>query len=124
MPVPFHSLQSNLLERASPIMLPSTMSVCLFLGGLIMGTASPILAQVPGRSASTSGPVGASMAVLAMLQDAEVLPPEDTPEANRVIKMVIQFQSVFMKSSDPSVQAFLSHALTAKTGSEIGRAHV
>ena len=57
------------------------------------------------------------MAVLAMLQDAEVLPPEDTPEANRVIKMVIQFQSVFMKSSDPSVQAFLSHALTAKTGS-------
>ena len=117
MPVPFHSLQSNLLERAAPIMLPGTMSVCFFLGGLIMGAASPILAQVPGRSASTSGPVGASMAVLAMLQDAEVLPPEDTPEANRVIKMVIQFQSVFMKSSDPSVQAFLSQALTAKTGS-------
>ena len=57
------------------------------------------------------------MAVLAMLQDAEVLPPEDTPEANRVIKMVIQFQSVFMKSSDPSVQAFLSQALTAKVES-------
>ena len=35
MPVPFHSLQSNLLERASPIMLPGTMSVCFFLGGLI-----------------------------------------------------------------------------------------
>ena len=51
------------------------------------------------------------MAVLAMLQDAEVLPPEGTPEANRVIKMVIQFQSVFMKSSDPSVQAFLNQAL-------------
>ena len=57
------------------------------------------------------------MAVLAMLQDAEVLPPEGTPDANRVIKMVIQFQSVFMKSSDPSVQAFLSHALTATAGS-------
>jgi hypothetical protein len=56
------------------------------------------------------------MAVLAMLQDADVLPPEDTPEANRVIKVVIQFQSVFMKSSDPAVQAFLSQALAAKAG--------
>jgi hypothetical protein len=117
MPVPFHSLQSNLLERASPIMLPGTMSVCFFLGGLIMGADSPVLAQVPGRSATTSGPVGASMAVLAMLQDADVLPPEGTPDANRVIKMVIQFQSVFMKSGDPAVQAFLDRALAAKTGS-------
>jgi hypothetical protein len=57
------------------------------------------------------------MAVLAMLQDADVLPPEGTPEANRVIKVVIQFQSVFIKSGDPAVQAFLSQALTAKAGS-------
>jgi hypothetical protein len=57
------------------------------------------------------------MALLAMLQDADVLPPEGTPEANRVIKVVIQFQSVFMKSGDPAVQAFLSHALTAQGGS-------
>ena len=56
------------------------------------------------------------MAVLAMLHDADVLPPENTPEANLVIKVVIQFQSVFMKSSDPTVQAFLSHALATKTG--------
>jgi len=54
------------------------------------------------------------MAVLAMLQDADVIPPEGTPEANRVIKSFIQFQSVFMKSSDPAVQAFLSQALAAK----------
>jgi hypothetical protein len=114
MPVPFQSLQSNLQERPSPIMLPGTMSVCFFLGGLIMGAGSSVLAQVPGRSATTSGPVGASMAVLAMLQDADVLPPEGTPDANRVIKVVIQFQSVFMKSSDPAVQAFLSQALEAK----------
>ena len=57
------------------------------------------------------------MAVLAMLQDADVLPPEGTPEANRVIQVVIQFQSVFMKSSDPAVQAFMNQALAAKTGS-------
>jgi len=57
------------------------------------------------------------MAVLAMFQDADVLPPEGTPEANRIIKVVIQFQSVFMKSGDPVVQAFLSQALAAKAES-------
>ena len=117
MPVPSYSLQSNLLERASPIMLPGTMSVCFFLGGLIMGVASPVLAQVPGPSATSSGPVGASMAVLATLQDADVLPPEGTPDVNRIIKIVIQFQSVFMKSDDPVVHAFLSQGLEAKAGS-------
>jgi hypothetical protein len=56
------------------------------------------------------------MAVLATLQDADVLPPEGTPEANHVIKAVIQFQSVFLKSGDPSVQLFLTHALAAQGG--------
>jgi len=54
------------------------------------------------------------MAVLAMLEDADVLPPENTPEANRIIKVVIQFQSVFMKSDDPAIQEFLTKALAAK----------
>ena len=54
------------------------------------------------------------MAVLATLQDADVLPPEGTPEANRVIKSVIQFQSVFLKSGDPDVQLFLTQALTTQ----------
>jgi hypothetical protein len=62
------------------------------------------------------------MAVLAMLQDTDVLPPEGTPETNRVIKVVIQFQSVFMKSGDPAVQAFLSQALAAQEGSAADKA--
>jgi hypothetical protein len=57
------------------------------------------------------------MAVLAMLQDADVLPPEGTSDANRIIKSVIQFQSVFLKSGDSAVQAFLSHALAEQRGS-------
>ena len=57
------------------------------------------------------------MAVLATLQYADVLPPEGTPDANRIIKIVIQFQSVFMKSDDPVVHAFLSQGLEAKAGS-------
>ncbi|TKS58275.1 MAG: hypothetical protein EWM73_03571 [Nitrospira sp.] len=62
------------------------------------------------------------MAVLAMLQDADVLPPEGTPDANRVIKTVIQFQSVFLKSGDLAVQAFLSHALTAQRDGDANEA--
>ena len=54
------------------------------------------------------------MAVLATLQDADVLPPEGTPDANRVIKSVIQFQSVFLKSDDPAVQLFLTQALATQ----------
>jgi hypothetical protein len=95
-------------------MLPGHMPLCFLLGGLIMGSGGPILAQVPDHAATRSELLGASMAVLAMLQDADVLPPEGTPDANRVIKAVIQFQSVFLKSGDPAVQAFLSHALTAQ----------
>ena len=94
--------------------MPGAMLVCCLLVGLIMETGSPILAQAPDRAATPSGPVGASMAVLAMLQDADVLPPEGTPEADRVIKSVIQFQSVFLKSGDPAVQTFLSHTFVAR----------
>ena len=104
MPVSSHLPPIDPLERASHIMLPGQMPLCFFLSGLIMGASSPILAQVPDRGATPSGPVGASMAVLATLQDADVLPPEGTPDANRVIKAVIQFQSVFLKSDDPAVQ--------------------
>ncbi len=95
-------------------MLPGALPVCFLLGSLIMGAGSPVLAQMPGRVATASGPVGASMAVLAMLHDADVLPPEGTPQANRVIKVVIQFQSLLIKSTHPDVQAFLSQALQAQ----------
>lgn len=56
------------------------------------------------------------MAVLATLEQAQVLPPEGTKEANHVIKSVIQFQSVFAKSTDPAVQDFARRAVTKKHG--------
>jgi hypothetical protein len=93
------------------------MLVCCLLAGLIIGAGGPVLAQMPGRGATPSEPIGASMAVLAMLQDADVLPPEGTSDANRIIKSVIQFQSVFLKSGDSAVQAFLTHALAEHRGS-------
>lgn len=56
------------------------------------------------------------MAVLATLEQAQVLPPEGTREADRVIQSVIQLQSVFAKGTDPSIQEFARRALTAKHG--------
>ena len=109
-----HSFRSTLREHTSHVKLPSQMPLCFLLSGLIMGASNPVWAQVPGRGATPSGPVGASMAVLATLQDADVLPPEGTHEANRVIKAVIQFQSVFLKSDDPAVQLFLTQALATQ----------
>ncbi|MDF0672875.1 MAG: hypothetical protein P0120_00835 [Nitrospira sp.] len=58
------------------------------------------------------------MAVLATLEQAQVLPPEGTKEADRVIKSVIQFQSAFSKSTDASVQGFLRDAVGGKYGEE------
>jgi hypothetical protein len=58
------------------------------------------------------------MAVLALFQDADVLPPEGTPESNRIVKAVIQFQSVFTRGRDPDVQAFLRHALAVRMGGD------
>lgn len=51
------------------------------------------------------------MALLATLEQARVLPPEGTKEADRVIKSVIQLQSLFAKSADPSLQDFMRRAV-------------
>jgi hypothetical protein len=80
--------------------------------------SKPVPTQTP-RSAKTASPhIGSAMAVLATLQDADVLPPEGTPEANHIIRFVIQFQSVFTKSDDPAVQEFVRQALAQKYGDQ------
>jgi len=79
---------------------------------LLLGVAMPGTVHSQGRT--PSGPVGASMALLATLQDAGILPPEGSSQANRVIQMVIQFQGLFMKSTDPAVRQFVDQALDAK----------
>jgi hypothetical protein len=79
---------------------------------LLVGSAMPPAVESQGRT--PSGPVGASMALLATLQEAGILPPEGTPAANRVIQIVIQFQGLFMKSTDPAVRQFVARALEAK----------
>lgn len=67
-----------------------------------------------GRTASPN--IGSVMALLATFEDAGVLPPEGTPDANRIIKATIQFQSAFLKSRHPAVQQFFSTAQRNKFG--------
>lgn len=73
-----------------------------------------IQAEVAVEVRAPASHVGAAMALLATLQDGDVLPPEGTPDANRIVKSVIQCQSLFMKSSDPSIQTFFDRALQSK----------
>ncbi len=56
------------------------------------------------------------MAVLATLQQADVLPPEGTREADRIIQSVIQLQATFAKGTDRSVQDFANRAVADKHG--------
>ena len=56
--------------------------------------------------------VGAVMAVLSTFHEAGVLPQETDPRANQLMRSLIQFQSVFMKSQEPAVQAFILAALS------------
>ncbi len=52
------------------------------------------------------------MALLATLEQARVLPPEGTTEANRIIKSVIQLQSLLATSADHAVQEFMQRVLS------------
>jgi Kelch motif protein len=62
--------------------------------------------------------VGAIMALLAAFQDAHALPPEDSPEANLIIKALIQFQAAFMRSEHEAIQRLLARAFGEAFGSE------
>lgn len=124
---------------------PSTKSlgVALCLGGIsavlssVLFTASasgvtPILWLNSGRGQVGAGTlplliqsnrapaqhVGAVMAILGTFNEAGVLPPEADPRANQLIRVLIQFQSVFLKSQEAAVQEYFSSALMARWGSE------
>lgn len=69
-----------------------------------------------GKKRASSQYVGSVMAMLATFQDAQVLPPESSPQANLIIKALIQLQSAFLKSQQPAVRNFFAAAQQAKFG--------
>ena len=82
---------------------------------LAAGDISLIPVQRPQRS---SPHVGSAMALLATLEQAQVLPPEGSREADRIIQSVIQFQSAFAKGTDPPVLDFAQRALADTYGEQ------
>ena len=104
-----------LLSIALWLLLFSVESVASFA----MSEGTSMLIQ---REKSTSPYVGAAMAVLATLEQAQVLPPEGSREADRVIQSVIQVQSVFAKGTDPSIQKFAQQALAHAHGTNASMA--
>lgn len=80
--------------------------------------AVTLTAAQPSRTRSPY--IGSVMALLATFEDAGILPPEGTPQANGIIKAVIQFQSAFLKSHHPAVQQFFAEAHRVKFGPRAG----
>ena len=82
---------------------------------LIAGQTSPIPVE---RAKSPSPHIGSAMAVLATLEQAQILPPEGSHEADRIIQSVIQFHSAFAKRTDRSMQDFATRAVASRHGEE------
>jgi hypothetical protein len=77
----------------------------------------PTATGANAEAARTPSPyIGSIMALLATFQDAGILPPEGTSQANGIIKAVIQFQSAFLKSRHLAVQQFFTEAQQRKFG--------
>ncbi len=54
------------------------------------------------------------MAILGTFHEAGVLPPESSPEADRLIHALIQSQSMFLKSADPVARKLFASALSER----------
>ena len=70
----------------------------------------------PTGARASAKHVGAVMSMLAVFQDAQALPPENSREADHLIKALIQLQALFIKSTQPGVKRWFSEALTAGLG--------
>ena len=73
----------------------------------------PISPMPASTQRTPAAQIGSVMALLATFDDAHVLPPESSPEANQLIHVLIQLQSAFLKSSDPAVRQYFSSAMAS-----------
>lgn len=97
----------------------------LFLSPMVPGISwsqppvaepTPVMRTIAQPARTGSVYIGSVMAMLATFEDAGILPPEGTPQANRIIKAVIQFQSAFLKSDHPAVRHFFTEAHRIRLG--------
>ena len=109
-------LYNTVMWRTTPQLYAFTLCCILTIGSVFAFASNDSSSPVPSRASPAQ--VGTVMALLAAFQDADVLPPESSPEANRLIKALIQFQAAFMKSQHPAVTHWLREAVTMQGGPE------
>jgi hypothetical protein len=113
-----HLRSKNSLDRQTPALLFALLGSILLLMNSVCSVAADQDRSPASDRKAPKPHIGSAMAVLATLEQAQVLPPDNTPAANHVIKSVIQFQSAFTKSDDPYIQAFAAGALTRYAGEQ------
>lgn len=69
------------------------------------------LAPAPAPAKPSRPMVGHVMALLAVFEEADVLPPEASPEANALIHALIQTQAALTKGTNRATQAWFAEAL-------------
>src|SRR5713226_2170009 len=70
-----------------------------------------IIAALPAAGESSRPLVGHVIALLAVFEEADVLPPETSPEANALIHALIQTQAALTKSTNPATRGWFAEAL-------------
>ena len=80
-----------------------------------------ILVAAPAAGESSRPLVGHTMALLAVFEQAGVLPPETSPDANALIHALVQTQAALTKSTDQATRAWFADALhrSAPPGAEL-----
>ena len=68
------------------------------------------ISEILASERTQSSMVGSIMALLATLDEAGILPPEGTSQANQLIHGLIQLQAAFLKSTSPELTAYLMAA--------------
>jgi len=74
-----------------------------------------LINQAASAASSARPLVGHIMALLAVFEQADALPPESSPEANQLIHALIQTQAALTKSTDPATRRWFSEALLRGT---------
>lgn len=72
------------------------------------------LGAAPAAGESSRHLVGHAMAMLAVFEQADVLPPETSPEANALIHALIQTQAALTKSANKATRTWFADALRGR----------
>lgn len=119
---PSGTSQGTVFSRSRrPHLLVTALSLMLLFPAITLSqsrTDKPGTTMQPIVQASRTSSVyiGSVMALLATFEDAGILPPEGTSQANGIIKAVIQAQSAFLKSNHPAIRQFFTDANRVKLG--------